>query len=496
MLGRECYRAGPQQRQVDAERAAVPARGTARTASLAADDRRHHHHRARAVVVAAAPPGDSAAAAATTSAAAALPADWRQRAKPIQPGSSYPAKQYCSSCGLCDTYYVAHVKDACAFLGDGMSRIEQLEERVHGRRRNADDDNELHFGVTSSMSYAVNTPAVEGAQWTGIVTQIAIDMLQSGKVDAVVCVQSDENDRFTPKPVVARTAEDIIKARGVKPTLSPNLNVLATVEALQVKKLLFIGVGCQVQALRSVEPYLGLEKLYVLGTNCVDNGPRAGLDKFLRAASSRPQEALHYEFMQDYRVHVKHTDGGFEYVPYFCLPAKELNDVIAPSCYSCFDYTNGLADMVVGYMGVPYMNQDMVRHPQYLVVRNERGQELLDSVKHRLEMTPTISTGDRRSVVMQTVASDDEAKLGQLRDPAPRWLGNVLAWILNLIGPKGLEFGKYSIDYHYIRNYLYVHRNWGSKRAEQHIPSFAKKIVQQYDKDGAVSKRLSLKPKF
>lgn len=46
--------------------------------------------------------------------------------------------------------------------------------------------------------------------------------------------------------VVARTREDILKARGVKPTLSPNLNVLATVEALDVKRLLFIGVGCQV----------------------------------------------------------------------------------------------------------------------------------------------------------------------------------------------------------------------------------------------------------
>lgn len=29
-----------------------------------------------------------------------------------------------SQCGLCDTYYIAHVKNACAFLGDGMSRIE------------------------------------------------------------------------------------------------------------------------------------------------------------------------------------------------------------------------------------------------------------------------------------------------------------------------------------------------------------------------------------
>lgn len=35
-----------------------------------------------------------------------------------------------------------------------------------------------------------------------------------------------------------------------------------------------------------------------------------------------PDTAMHYEFVQDYRVHIKHTDGHFEYVPYFCLPAK------------------------------------------------------------------------------------------------------------------------------------------------------------------------------
>ncbi len=54
----------------------------------------------------------------------------------------------------------------------------------------------------------------------------------------------------------------------------------------------------QVQALRSIERYLGLDALYVLGTNCVDNGPRAGLDTFLHAASRDPGSVLHYEFMQ------------------------------------------------------------------------------------------------------------------------------------------------------------------------------------------------------
>ena len=94
-------------------------------------------------------------------------------------------------------------------------------------------------------------------------------------------------------------------------------------------------------------------------TNCVDNGPRQGLETFLQAASDDPETVLHYEFMQvsyllcllicrcfpgvsvvgchlqpssdafqsnmqDYRVHIKHTDGRFEYIPYFSLPAGML----------------------------------------------------------------------------------------------------------------------------------------------------------------------------
>ncbi|KAL3359908.1 hypothetical protein AABB24_016416 [Solanum stoloniferum] len=228
--------------------------------------------------------------------------DWRKKSRPIPPGGTYPAKDHCSHCGLCDTYYIAHVKNACAFLGDGMSRVEALEPIVHGRGRKEDSLDETYMGVYENLLYARKTKPVEGAQWTGIVTTIAVEMLKAGMVEAVICVQSDPEDRFAPRPVLARTPEEVIAAKGVKPTLSPNLNTLALVEAAGVKRLLFCGVGCQVQALRSVEQYLNLEKLYVLGTNCVDNGPREGLDKFLKAASSEPETVLHYEFMQDYKV--------------------------------------------------------------------------------------------------------------------------------------------------------------------------------------------------
>ncbi|XP_039814422.1 7-hydroxymethyl chlorophyll a reductase, chloroplastic-like isoform X5 [Panicum virgatum] len=379
--------------------------------------------------------------------ARALREDWRQKSKPIPPAAVYPAKDHCSRCGLCDTYYVAHVKTACAFLGDGMSRVEDLEPLVHGRGRKESMD-EMYFGVHDQLLYARKTQPIQ---------------------------------------------DEVIAAKGVKPTLSPNLNTLALVEAAGVKRLLFCGVGCQVQALRSVEKYLGLEKLYVLGTNCVDNGTREGLDKFLKAASSEPETVLHYEFMQDYKVHLKHLDGHIEEVPYFCLPANDLVDVIAPSCYSCFDYTNGLADLVVGYMGVPkYAGVSMTQHPQYITVRNDRGREMLSLVEGLLESTPTVSSGARQPFVMETVKADDAAKLGKgASRPAPRFVGNILAFLLNLVGPKGLEFARYSLDYHTIRNYLHVRRAWGEQRAEQHVPGYAKKIVEAYDRDGRIQSMLN-----
>ena len=192
---------------------------------------------------------------------------------------------------------------------------------------------------------------------------------------------------------------------------------------------------------------------------------------------------------------MKHADGRFEKVPYFCLPANDLKDVIAPSCYSCFDYVNGLADLVVGYMGVPMsVGVEMTAHPQYVTVRNARGKELFDSVREKCEVTPSVSSGNRTPFVVQTVVADDEATLG--RGPtsgAPRFVGNALAYVLEKVGPKGKEFGMYSLDYHTVRNFLYVKRHFGSDaRANQHVPGYARRIVDEYNENGAVDARLAI----
>ena len=68
-------------------------------------------------------------------------------------------------------------------------------------------------------------------------------------------------------------------------------------------------------------------------------------------------------------------------------------------------------------------------------------------------------------------------------------MGNIISKILTALGPKGLEFGRYSIDYHYTRNYIHVMRNWKPDRAQRHIPEFARRLVAQYDASNAVAER-------
>jgi coenzyme F420-reducing hydrogenase beta subunit len=393
----------------------------------------------------------------------ASPSNPHQKAKALRPGAVRPAKALCSECGLCDTYYIHYVKEACAFINQ---QITELEVQSHGRSRDLSNQDDLYFGVHQQMMSARKQVPLEGAQWTGIVSTLAIEMLNRGWVEGVVCVQNTDTDRFQPMPVIARTPEEVLAARVNKPTLSPNLSVLEKIEQSGLKRLLVIGVGCQIQALRAVEAKLGLEKLYVLGTPCVDNVTRAGLQKFLETTSRSPETVVHYEFMQDFRVHFKHEDGSTETVPFFGLKTNQLKDVFAPSCMSCFDYVNSLADLVVGYMGAPF-------GWQWIVVRNDTGQAMLDLVMDQLDTQPVMTQGDRKQAVQNSIPAYDKGVT------LPMWAAKLMGVVIEKVGPKGLEYARFSIDSHFTRNYLYVQRHYPEK-LEEHVPEYAKRIVEQY----------------
>jgi len=204
----------------------------------------------------------------------------------------------------------------------------------------------------------------------------------------------------------------------------------------------------------------------VLGLPCVDNVSRAGLQTFLESTVSSPETVVHYEFMQDFRIHFRHGDGRSETVPFFGLDTPKLKDVFAPSCLSCFDYTNAGADLVVGYMGAAFGRQ-------WITVRNDRGAALLALVEDELDTAPVSSRGNRKAAVQQGIDAYDKAvKL-------PLWLARLVGCVVNTVGPRGLEYGRFSIDSHFTRNALWLRRHH-PELAERHIPAFARRIVARY----------------
>jgi coenzyme F420-reducing hydrogenase beta subunit len=452
---------------------------------------------------------------------------------PIDPAGwplKFPAKEHCSKCGLCETTFVSEVKDACAFLELGMSKIDDLEVKVHGRRRQADGmvwSNQNHsqhekgniaeearFGVLYEPVRLAQGNNIKDAQWTGVVTGIARSMLESGQVDAVVCIansnsNNDSNSWAAPEPILARTVEDVMRGRGVKPALAPSLRVLDEIQNDDsIRRLLFCGVGCAVQAFRAVQDQLHLDEVYVLGTNCADNSPTPeAAERFLRdgvrvdadvdASNSdvRPKTVVTgYEFMQDFQVHVKIKDGdgdGGAYIrrPYFSLPGTIAEQSIAKSCLACFDYTNALADVVVGYMGAPLAaGARMDESFQTLTVRNERGAAMVHTAVEaghlRLGDVAVGQGGGHEQLAAATVQGDTLVMAMTGRDVPesgmPVWMGKILAFAISNVGPTGISFARYSIDYHILRNYLHVVDEWGEERATAALPKYAKDIVDHY----------------
>lgn len=184
-------------------------------------------------------------------------------ATPIDPSGwpeRFPAKEHCSKCGLCETSFVSKVTEACAFLNDGMARMDSMEARVHGRKRNLDmawstnssrpdsGADEARFGVLHSP-IVLAKGTVQGAQWSGCVTSIALAVLESGMVDAVVCIANEIGAAWSaPEPIIAKTSDEVLRGRGVKPALAPSLRVLDKIKAdATIRKVLFCGVGCAVQ---------------------------------------------------------------------------------------------------------------------------------------------------------------------------------------------------------------------------------------------------------
>lgn len=380
-----------------------------------------------------------------------------------------PFRDLCTDCGLSRTSDPSRCGTACQFI---RPRYAELERRIHGRARDAARPDELHFGPHLEMLRASRSEPARGAQWSGIATRLGERLLETGRVDAVLATASDPQDRWRPRPVLVTRPEDMAACRGMKMGFSPILALLDEVARAGHRRLAVIGIPCQIHALRAIESDLGLDSLYVVGTPCSDNTTTEHFHRFLELLTAQPDEVTYLEFRPDYRVEIRFRDGRIERIPFLQLPIAKLPDDFFPlTCRSCMDYVNALADVTVGYMGGD--------GEQWLLVRNDRGREMMDLVEPELTLSPITSSGRRKRPVQGFLGNLERASGGLPLRRLPGWLRPVVAWLQRAFGPRGLEFARARVEMKALEGIVAL-RDLRPRRLRWMVPPSAWALVEPY----------------
>jgi coenzyme F420 hydrogenase subunit beta len=262
------------------------------------------------------------------------------------------------------------------------------------------------------------------------------------------------------------------RCRGMKMGYSPTLALLDEAAARGFRRLAVVGVACQVHALRALEESLGLERLYVIGTPCSDNTTTARFHDFLGKLTDRPEAVTYLEFMPDMHVELRFADAPPRRIPFIQLPIAQLPpDFIPLTCRACFDYTNALADVTVGYMAA--------EGDQWLLVRNARGRELVALLGDEVRLSALGSRGDRRGPVRMFVRLLERQKGGLPVRRAPRWARPLIGWLQARFGPKGLEFARTRVEMKAAEGIVNL-RAERPRRLRAMVPDFAWDLVAPY----------------
>ena len=390
---------------------------------------------------------------------------------PVAPPLRAPApRSLCTDCGVSRLADAKACGRACQFIRPDYAG---LERRVHGRARDpASRPDELFFGPYRRMVRAALVPPRDGAQWTGIATRLGERLLESGTVDAVLTMAADPQDRWRPVPVIVTRARDMAACRGMKMGFAPLLALLEPARAQGHRRIALIGIPCQVHALRALEAELGFERIWVIGTPCSDNTTTERFHAFLRLLDPDPDSITYLEFLADYHVELRFRDGRNKRVPFLMLPIADLPaDFFPLTCRTCVDYTNALADITVGYMGG--------EGEQWLLVRNERGEALLDLLGDEVRLGEPGAGGKRAGPVKGFLANTERAAGGLPLRRMPRWLRPLVGWLMPKVGPRGLEFARARVEMKAIETVLHLRRQAPAKMRSM-IPAHVWRLVEPY----------------
>jgi coenzyme F420 hydrogenase subunit beta len=281
--------------------------------------------------------------------------------------------------------------------------IDTIETRIFGRTRLP---NEGNIGIirASYIARSKDEEILKVAQDGGVVTSLLAHAIETGLVDYAVGTTKGSENPWRPKPAIMKSREQLLSSAGTKVTASGSLASVAEAWlGYPDSKLAFVGLPCQIQALRRVLTTPQGPRKYgesvelALGLFC-NNSYRYNklLLDYLKTKKNQDLQTItkmRLDAKDDvYRIY-KDREMILE------GPTKEIEPCLLAACSRCNDFTSELADVSIGANGAPEGWCTML-------VRTEKGEALVSSAieKNVIEVKPFVDVKDGLSVISEISA--------------------------------------------------------------------------------------------
>jgi len=213
------------------------------------------------------------------------------------------------------------------------------------------------LGVFKSVyaARATNSEILKVAQDGGVVTALLSYALDNKIIDCAIVSSLSEEKPWMPKPIVAFSFEDLLKAAGSKYVSSPNHIALASaVEEYGMDKIGFVGVGCQIRALRKMQYSnygvlkYGSRVKFAIGLFCSETFYYKKLiEDFIASQNIDVSKVTRFEITAGKFI----AKSGDKVL--LSIPVKEVKTYAREACEKCDDFTAEFADISVGSVDSP-----------------------------------------------------------------------------------------------------------------------------------------------
>jgi len=273
---------------------------------------------------------------------------------------------YCGSCiASCPVNVISYTDEEkptlvgrcvlCELCYYGCPRVEfplaNVERLVFGRNRTADEPLGVKIGIFSAR--CADEKTLTKSQDGGVVTALLQHALETKLIDRAILVGRDSGEPWKPFPAIASTEDEILLNAGSKYTATGSLGGLAeATTGYPGSKLAFVGVPCQIQALRRIatSPH-GARKLaeavkLAIGLFCYNTYKYNPLFiGYIKEQKLDPERISRIEIRSGQFKAYYGTEAKLD------VPVKNLESYTHSGCSKCQDFTAELADISIGHEG-------------------------------------------------------------------------------------------------------------------------------------------------